>query len=57
MMMRDRDSESSDVKYLLVFNRLIDDLLQKTTSRKRLNAANVRGLTKEDAERAIAEKQ
>jgi hypothetical protein len=31
--------------------------LQKITSRKRLNAANVRGLTKEDAERAIAKKQ
>ncbi len=37
--------------------RRLDDLLQKITSRKRLNAANVRGLTKEDAERAIAEKQ
>ncbi len=36
-----------------------DDLLQKTTSRIRLNASNtnVKGLTKEDAEQAIAEKQ
>jgi hypothetical protein len=37
--------------------RRLDDLLQKITSRKRLNAAHVRGLTKEDAERAIAKKQ
>jgi GTPase SAR1 family protein len=37
--------------------RRLDDLLQKITSRKRLNAANVRELTKEDAERVIAKKQ
>jgi hypothetical protein len=37
--------------------RRLDDLLQKITSRKRLNAANVRELTKEDAERTIAKKQ
>ncbi len=37
--------------------RRLDDLLQKITSRKRLNAANVRELTKKDAERAIAKKQ
>jgi GTPase SAR1 family protein len=37
--------------------RRFDDLLQKITFRKRLNAANVRELTKEDAQRAIAKKQ
>jgi hypothetical protein len=37
--------------------RRLDDLLQKITSRKRLNAAHVKRLTKEDAERAIAKKQ
>jgi hypothetical protein len=37
--------------------RRLDDLLQKITFRKKLNAANVRELTKEDAERAIAKKQ
>jgi hypothetical protein len=37
--------------------RRLDDLLQKITSRKRLNAANVRELTKEDAERTTAKKQ
>jgi hypothetical protein len=37
--------------------RRLDDLLQKITSRKRLNAANVRELTKENAERTIAKKQ
>jgi hypothetical protein len=31
--------------------------LQKITSRKKLNAANVRELTKKDAERTIAKKQ
>ncbi len=37
--------------------RRLDNLLQKITSRKRLNAANVRELTKENAERTIAKKQ
>jgi hypothetical protein len=37
--------------------RRLDNLLQKITSRKKLNAANVRELTKEDAERTIAKKQ
>jgi hypothetical protein len=37
--------------------RRLDDLLQKITSRKRFNAANVRKLTKEDAEQTIAKKQ
>jgi hypothetical protein len=37
--------------------RRLDDLLQKITFRKTLNDANVRGLTKEDAERTIAKKQ
>jgi 2-iminoacetate synthase ThiH len=37
--------------------RRLDDLLQKITSRKRLNAANVKELTKEDAEQTIAKKQ
>ncbi len=37
--------------------RRFNDLLQKITSRKRLNAANVRELTKENAERTIAKKQ
>jgi GTPase SAR1 family protein len=37
--------------------RRLDDLLQKITSRKRLNAANVKELTKEDVERVIAKKQ
>jgi hypothetical protein len=37
--------------------RRLDDLLQKITSRKRFNAANVKELTKEDAEQMIAKKQ
>jgi hypothetical protein len=37
--------------------RRLDDLLQKITSRKRLNAAHVKELTKEDTEQAIAKKQ
>jgi hypothetical protein len=37
--------------------RRLDDLLQKSTSRKRLHGSNVRELTKEDAEQAIAKKQ
>jgi hypothetical protein len=37
--------------------RRLDDLLQKITSRKKLNAANVRELTKKVAERTIAKKQ
>jgi hypothetical protein len=37
--------------------RRLDDLLQKITSRKRLNTANVRELTKQDAKRAITKKQ
>jgi hypothetical protein len=36
--------------------RRLDDLLQKITSRKKLNAANVRELTKKDAEQTIAKK-
>ncbi len=37
--------------------RRLDDLLQKITSRKRLNAADVKKLTKEDAEQTIVKKQ
>jgi hypothetical protein len=37
--------------------RRLDDLLQKITSRKRLNAENVKELTKENAEQMIAKKQ
>jgi hypothetical protein len=37
--------------------RRLDDLLQKITSRKKLNAANVKKLTKENAEQTIAKKQ
>jgi hypothetical protein len=37
--------------------RRFDDLLQKITSRKRLQTSHVRELTKEDAEQAIAKKQ
>jgi hypothetical protein len=37
--------------------RRLDDLLQKITFRKRFNAANVKELTKEDAEQTIAKKQ
>jgi hypothetical protein len=37
--------------------RRLDDLLQKITSRKRLQASHVRELTKEDAEQTIAKKQ
>jgi hypothetical protein len=37
--------------------RRFDDLLQKITFHKRLNAANVKELTKENAERTIAKKQ
>jgi hypothetical protein len=37
--------------------RRLDNLLQKMTFRKRLNAANVKELTKENAEQAIAKKQ
>ncbi len=37
--------------------RWLDDLLQKITSRKKLNAANARELTKKDAEQTIAKKQ
>ncbi len=37
--------------------RRLDDLLQKITSRKRLNAVHVKELMKKNAERAIAKKQ
>jgi hypothetical protein len=37
--------------------RRLDDLLQKITFCKRLNAANVKKLTKKDAEQTIAKKQ
>jgi hypothetical protein len=36
--------------------RRLDDLLQKITSRKRMHGSNVKELTKEDAEQAIAKK-
>jgi hypothetical protein len=36
--------------------RRFDDLLQKITFRKRFNAANVKELTKKDAEQTIAKK-
>jgi hypothetical protein len=37
--------------------RRFDDLLQKITFRKRFHAANVKKLTKKDAEQTIAKKQ
>jgi hypothetical protein len=37
--------------------RRSDNLLQKITSRKRFNAANIKKLTKENAEQTIAKKQ
>jgi hypothetical protein len=36
--------------------RRLDDLLQKITSCKRLNTANTKDLTKEDAEQTITKK-
>jgi hypothetical protein len=37
--------------------RRLDDLLQKITSRKKLQTSHVTELTKEDAEQTIAKKQ
>jgi hypothetical protein len=37
--------------------RRTDDWLQKATSRKRLKASHAKGLIKEDAEQAIADKR
>jgi hypothetical protein len=37
--------------------RRLDDLLQKITSRKRLQTSHVKELTKKDAEQTIATKQ
>jgi hypothetical protein len=37
--------------------RRLDDLLQKITSRKRLQPSHVKELTKKDAEQTIAKKQ
>jgi cytochrome c-type biogenesis protein CcmH/NrfG len=37
--------------------RRLDDLLQKTTFRKKMHESNVKELTKENAEQTIAKKQ
>jgi hypothetical protein len=51
------ESQFKDFELTMHQKRRTDDLLQKTTSRKRLKPSHAKGLIKEDAEQAIADKR